>query len=171
MRVWRITREAFQALDGDGARQWGGRWNSVGVPVVYSSASLALAALEVLTHADIRDVPDDLVAMSIDVPDEGGVSSIGVDELPAGWNRIADGAVCVTRGDAWVAEGGTLALRVPSVVVPEEWNVLINPAHVRASGVRVVSSRRFQFDPRVMGTVAASAARSVPRAGPRRSTH
>ena len=171
MRVWRIARVAHRRLDGDGARLWGGRWNSPGIPVVYASASLALAALEYLTHVDIRDAPDDLVAMAIDVPDEHGVSSIGPDQLSADWNRIADSGACVARGDAWVAERRTLALRVPSAVVPEECNVLINPDHPGARDVRVVSTRRFQFDPRVMRTVAASASPPRSRAGPRRSTH
>lgn len=140
MLVWRICREAHQALDGEGARLHGGRWNSERVSVVYTSSTLALAALEYLVHVDIEDVPDDLVAMAIEVPDD----------LPPDWNQVLDHPACARIGDQWAAKGTVLLLLVPSAVVPEESNVLINPDHPRAGDVRMVSIRPFAFDSRLV---------------------
>jgi RES domain-containing protein len=147
--TWRICRNAHQALDGEGARLNGGRWNSEGVAAVYTSSSLALAALEYLAHVDIDDVPDDLVAMAIELPDDAGVETVAVKDLPADWSRGPDHPACVAIGDAWAAEGAALVLLVPSAIVPEEQNVLINPGHPRAGEVAVRSVRPFAFDPRL----------------------
>ena len=140
MLVWRIYREAHQALDGEGSRLHGGRWSSERVSVVYTSSTLALAALEYLVHVDIEDVPDDLVAMAIEVPDD----------LPPDWNQVLDHPACARIGDQWAAKGTVLLLLVPSAVVPEESNVLINPDHPRAGDVRMVSIRPFAFDSRLV---------------------
>lgn len=150
MRVWRICRAAHQDLDGEGARLYGGRWNSEGVSAVYTSSTLALAALEYLIHVDIEDVPDDLVAMAVEVPDDAAVASVTVDDLPGDWNRTPDHPACAKIGDAWVADGTALLLRVPSALVPEEWNVLVNPRHPRAGDMAVMSVRPFAFDPRLL---------------------
>lgn len=150
MRAWRICREGQRALDGEGARLYGGRWNSEGLPVVYTSSTLALAALEYLVHVDIEDVPDDLVAMSVEIPDDAGAKIVTADDLPGDWNRVPDHPACVTLGDAWVAEGAALVLRVPSAVVPEESNLLINPAHARSREVLVKAVHPFAFDPRLL---------------------
>jgi RES domain-containing protein len=137
-------------MGGEGARLNGGRWNSEGVAAVYTSSSLALAALEYLVHVDIEDVPDDLVAMAIEVPGDAGLTSVAVGDLPADWNKGPDHPACVAIGDAWLADGATLLLRVPSAVVPEDWNLLINPRHPRARDVAVRSVRPFAFDPRLL---------------------
>jgi RES domain-containing protein len=114
------------------------------------SSSLALAALEYLVHVDVEDVPDDLVAMAIRVPDDAGERIVAVEELPGDWNRLQDHPACAAIGDAWAREGTALLLCVPSAVVPEDSNILINPDHPRASGVVVVSVRPFAFDPRLV---------------------
>jgi RES domain-containing protein len=150
VRVWRIARRAYQALDGEGARLNGGRWNSEGVPVVYTSHALSLAALEYLVHVDINEVPDDLVAMEIDVPDESSVSEVRRSELPDDWNRVEEHPVCITRGDQWAAAATTLALRVPSAIIPHEANVLLNPRHPEARGIRVIGVHDFVLDPRLI---------------------
>lgn len=149
MRIWRICREAQAALDGEGARLFGGRWNSEGVAVIYASATLSLAALEYLVHIDIEDVPDDLIALAIDVPDDASTARVDRRDLPAHWRRTGY-ADCIAIGDAWVSQGATLTLSVPSAIVPEESNVLINPAHADAAGVQIAASRRFSFDPRLL---------------------
>lgn len=150
MRVWRICREGHQALDGEGSRLYGGRWNSEHVSVVYTSSTLALAALEYLVHVDIEDVPDDLVAMAIEVPDDAGEGMVAVDDLPPDWKHVPDHPACARIGDQWAAGGAVLLLRVPSAVVPEESNLLINPDHPRAGDVLVVSIRPFAFDSRLV---------------------
>jgi len=151
VRAWRIARDAHQALDGEGARLYGGRWNPEGVAAVYTSASLALAALEYLVHVDAEDVPGDLVALEIEVPDDAGVRIVRPRDLPADWNRVEDHPACVAMGAEWVRNGADLVLRVPSAIVPEESNLLINPGHPTAGRVTVVGTRPFSFDPRLLG--------------------
>ena len=150
MLTWRICRKGHQDLDGEGARLNGGRWNSEGVPAVYTSSTIALAALEYLVHVDIEDVPHDLVAMAIEVPDDTGLKTVAPNDLPADWNQAPDHPECTRIGDQWIASGAELLLRVPSAVVPEDWNLLINPAHPRAGEVVVTSVRPFAFDPRLL---------------------
>ncbi|MBI4542127.1 MAG: RES family NAD+ phosphorylase [Gemmatimonadetes bacterium] len=150
MRVWRITRRRYRGLDDEGARAAGGRWNSEGLAVVYTSASLSLAALEYLVHVDIEDVPDDLIAMAVEVPDDASVEEVSAAALPKDWNRVPDHAACIEIGDRWAARRESLVLRVPSAVVPEESNLLLNPQHPRTAEVRTVSTRDFAFDPRLL---------------------
>ncbi|MCI0435937.1 MAG: RES family NAD+ phosphorylase [Gemmatimonadetes bacterium] len=150
MRIWRVARKPFAALDGEGARQFGARWSSEGVAVVYAASHLSLSALEYLVHIDPGDVPDDLVALSIDVPDDAAVIVVTPDDLPAGWRETPPRAACQRIGNDWVADGKALLLRLPSVLVPEESNVLVNPAHPRAREVRVARTRPFVYDTRLL---------------------
>jgi RES domain-containing protein len=146
--VWRLTRRRFRKLDGEGARRAGGRWNDPGSSVVYTSSTLSLAALEYLIHIDIEDAPGDLIAMRIDVPDDVPIEEVAADGLPDDWLKPRHPA-CVEIGERWRSAGRALALRVPSAVIPEEVNWLINPAHPDARRARVLSTRRFAFDPRL----------------------
>jgi RES domain-containing protein len=147
--VWRITRESYQALDGEGARLYGGRWNSEGSPVVYTSATLALAALEYLVHVDPAQVPDDLCAMGVDVPDDLVIGSTDPAIFPSDWTHVPDHPACLEHGDRWIREATTPALWVPSAVIPQEQNLLINPVHPDATVVTVSSVRAFALDPRL----------------------
>lgn len=150
MRVYRLCRAAYRELDGEGARLYGGRWNSPGRPVVYASTSLALAALEYLIHVDPTDVPADLVALTIHVPDDAAAERVVAVDLPAGWEQVAEPQACKDAGDAWLEAARTLVLRVPSAPIPEEENVLLNVRHAAAGRVRVVAERAFFFDPRLL---------------------
>lgn len=150
MIAWRICRAPFAPLDGEGARLFGGRWNSEGVPVVYAASSLSLAALEYLVHVDPGQVPRDLIAMGIEVPDGFGADRVVVDDLPVGWNALSEHVACITAGDAWTDAGSAPVLCVPSAVVPEEENVLVNLRHAGASAIRVLSVRPFAFDSRLL---------------------
>ena len=150
MRVYRLCRSPFSALDGEGARLYGGRWNSVGGRVVYTSQSLALAALETLVHVGVDLVPTDLVALTIEIPDDLKWEDVDRTQLSAGWSDSADAAECRGVGDAWIARGRAAVLRVPAAPVPEEQNFLINAAHSEASRIRMLHSRPFRFDPRIV---------------------
>ena len=150
MRLWRITREPYQALDGEGAKRNGGRWNSEGVPVVYLSPALSLAALEYLVHIDIEDVPDDLVALEIEVPDHASRETVRPEDLPADWNQLDDHPDCAAVGDRWANAGGKLLLEVHSAIIPQESNVLMNPRHPEAPSVQVLSVHPFFFDRRLL---------------------
>lgn len=147
MIVWRLALAAYPALDGEGARRRGGRWNEPGTPVVYTSEHLSLAVLESLVHADPDLLPDDLTAFQIEVPDEIAESALAAGPLPDDWE---DPDVSVRLGQEWVASGGPV-LVVPSIVVPRERNVLLNPRLARASEIRVVGQEPFAFDARLFG--------------------
>ena len=140
MRLWRLAREAHSALDGEGARMFGGRWNSPGRPTVYCAESAALAVLEVRVHLDLPLdlLPEDYRLFTIETGD------VEFEDAPPQ-------AVETSRifGDEWLASGRSAILRVPSIILPEEWNVLINPLHAQAQHIQVVSRRPFLFDSRL----------------------
>ncbi len=150
MLVFRICRAAHAALDGEGGRLYGGRWNRPGRPTLYTSTSRALAALEYLVHADPAMVPDDLVLLTIDLPDEVPRERVEAASLPRGWNRVATHPGCQDLGDRWLAAMTSASLDVPSAPIPEERNIIVNPRHA-ASGELVEKARRaFAFDPRLL---------------------
>lgn len=150
MRVWRIAREIYDPLDGEGPRRLGGRWNSPGRAVVYTASHLSLAIVEVLVHTDPDLIPDDLTAFQIDIPEEATIERIALGDLPAHWADVPKHPACLEIGDAWLQRGEHAVLAVPSAVVPEEVNFLINPLHPSAAGLRIVSSRPFAFDSRLL---------------------
>jgi RES domain-containing protein len=150
MLVHRLARLVHAKLDGEGARLAGGRWNSRGRAAVYASSRLSLAALELLVHTDVPLVPPDLVAFEIEIPDALEIESIDISSLPKDW-RLPGHPACRSIGDTWLAEERTAVLRVPSAVVPEESNYIINPAHRAAKSIHVVERRKFAFDSRLLG--------------------
>jgi RES domain-containing protein len=149
VRAFRIARAAFAALDGEGARLTGGRWNSAGTAVVYAGTSRSIAALETLAHADPDLLPDDLMLFEIDVPDTVSAERIDAETLPEDW-RAPGHVRCIELGDEWLRGGASAILHVPSAIIPEERNVLIYPSHAGARLVRVVAAAPFTFDPRLL---------------------
>lgn len=149
MHIYRLCRPTFKSLDGEGARLFGGRWNSPGRPVVYTSSTLALAALEALVHFPIALAPPDLVALTIDVPDDVAIAEPELNTLPADWYDHSNMSACRAVGDAWLSSGSSALLRVPAAPVPQEYNVLLNPAHAHALRVTIVDVQPFRFDPRL----------------------
>jgi len=148
MRVYRITaqRYANDPLNGIGAALSGARWNSKGVRMGYAGSSRSLVTLEMLVHVSRESVPTDRVMVPIDIPDD----AIAVLEpLPPGWNRLPYRAAVQAAGDAWILRGDSLALRVPSAIVPSEFNVLVNPAHARLRDVVVAAHEPLVLDPRL----------------------
>jgi RES domain-containing protein len=147
--LYRICRSAFRALDGEGARRYGGRWNSPGTAVVYAAGTASLAALELLVHLDPADAPADLLLMTIAIPDAVRQGVVEATRLPAQWAKNPTPATCRALGDAWLAAGRSCVLSVPAAPMPEERNYLLNPAHADFALVRVASERSFRFDPRL----------------------
>jgi RES domain-containing protein len=137
--AWRLCRTPYADLLGDGARRFGGRWNSPGWPVVYAASNPALAVLEVRVHLDLPPelLPDDYVLVTIDL---GDLSVEDLAQMPAAPRMF---------GDTWLQEQRTPVLRVPSAIVPESPNLLLNPAHPEAPAARILDTRRFMFDPRL----------------------
>jgi RES domain-containing protein len=150
MRIWRLCRAVYAAgaFDGEGARRFGGRWNSRGVPMVYCSTSLALAAMELFVHLEPNQQPEDLVTIAAELPEGEPAERMETAKLPAKW-RTGDYAPLRAIGDAWILEKRSLAMMVPSAALHEEWNVLVNPLHPRAGEIRIEAPQPFQFDARM----------------------
>jgi len=151
LKAWRLskTRYAEAAFTGEGARVLGGRWNSVGVPVVYASLSLSLAVLEVLVHMTAVAGADDYVYVAADLGvDMSHVERVDMDQLPSDWRQLDHPALRVI-GDEWARSMRSLVLLVPSVVVDGEWNAVINPLHPDAPRMTVSKPMVFQFDARL----------------------
>ena len=155
MQVWRICKERYKdvALNGEGARLYAGRWNPVGVRMVYTSASLALAAVELFVHLDPYDAPEDLISVSATWSRElVSMEKLGIDSLPADW-RAAEHHGLRERGAAWIASARSAALMVPSLAVEGEWNLLLNPAHRDFANVNILPPQPFHFDQRMFKSV------------------
>jgi RES domain-containing protein len=151
MHCYRICRARYRGLEGDGARKFGGRWNSPGRPAVYASASRALAILETLVHVRGQDTPTDLVLLTIEIPDTLPVDQLRNRDLPRDWQSRPAPATCARLGDEWLKAASAVALAVPSVVVVEEPIYLLNPAHPKFGTVRVVHERKIRLDERLVG--------------------
>jgi len=152
IRAWRIVKRRYQerALDGEGARIHGGRWNTPGRPVVYASESRALAILEVLAGlGSARTLPAYvLIGLSFD---PSRVTTVDPHALPEDWRRSPPPEGTRRIGDRWLTEGASVVLRVPSALVPQESNYLLNPRHPDFTDVRVVEAAPFDPDPRLGG--------------------
>ena len=149
MDVWRICRGPYSGLDAEGSRLYGGRWNSEGIPLIYTASSVSLASLEYLVHLDVGNAPADLVLLTMSIPGTIQALSVELSDLPTDWNQTSDHPSCVRTGDAWQQSASSLLLRVPSAVVTGESNYLINPQH--PDMVQVISfTKPFTFDPRLL---------------------
>ena len=142
-------RWASTAFSGEGARKYGGRWNSPGHPVVYLSESRALCALELLVHLTTPETRAKPFALIEVIVPEKSIECLHACALPHGWQDSPPTRESQDIGDLWLAEGKTLALRVPSAIIPEESNLLLNVAHPEFSEVRMCESKRFSFDARL----------------------
>ncbi len=150
MNLYRIAKQAFaDDLTGEGARLYGGRWNRQGVAALYTSESIALAAMEVLVHVAAADLPDDLQLVTIHVPDDAAMNVIQPEELPEGWRQYPPPVIVSEMGTQWLEKREKLLLRIPSVVIPREWNVLLNPKNPEFTSVKILSVEPFGFDKRL----------------------
>jgi RES domain-containing protein len=149
MRVWRLTRAVYSAdpLSGRGAALVGNRWNSPGVHMGYTSTSRPLAVLEMLVHVARDTVPADPILIPIDMPDGLVVEAR---DLPSDWADLPYGPEARRFGDLWITQRASVGLLVPSVVIPAERNLLINPAHPALRRVRVRPTEPFAFDRRLL---------------------
>ncbi|HEY5411737.1 MAG TPA: RES family NAD+ phosphorylase [Caulobacteraceae bacterium] len=153
--LWRIATDAptYEAhdLSGKGAEKDGGRWNAPGLPAVYASQTRALACLETVVHLNAGGLPLNRYLVQIDVP-PGVWSKAEVLEpsaLPVGWDAEPAGKVSIDMGSNWLKAKSSALLLVPSVIVPEEQNVLINPQHPEAGTITAQKVRKWTYDPRL----------------------
>jgi len=151
-RLWRVVKRkhAAAAFDGKAAQRFGGRWNLPGRRAVYASSTKSLAVLEVLVHLDVGRLLPRLVAFNFQVDDKL-VDRLSAARLPRHW-RTSRGLLATQQiGDEWLESGQALALAVPSAIVPEESNYLLNPAHPAFGRLKFGRSVPFLLDPRLTG--------------------
>jgi RES domain-containing protein len=150
--AWRITKQRHirSAFTGEGARLYGGRWNSPGSPVVYVAQSQALAVLEVLVHLESPALLETYALIRVEFP-ETAVHNLNQTLLPKNWKDDPAPAEAQAVGDSWIAAARSVVLRVPSVLVPNESNFLLNPRHSDFDTVKVHKPIPFRFDRRLAG--------------------
>lgn len=142
----------YDDMTGKGAEMSGGRWNRRGVPVIYTASSVALAALETIVHTDTGAWPLNRYVMEMAIPDGIWAAAEDVEKLgalPAVWDAQPAPKETLDFGDAWIASRRSLLLIVPSVIVPQEANILINPNHPDAGEIRIVKTTKFVYDGRI----------------------
>jgi RES domain-containing protein len=151
IEAWRICKPKYAqtAFDGEGAARAPGRWNIRGQKVVYTADSQALAVLEIVVHADA-----DLASHYALIPcsfDESLVDVIDPSTLPLRWNRLVDPSWAILQqlGGAWITSKRSAVLRVPTAVVPEQYNYLLNPEHPDFSKIQIGVPIDFEPDPRL----------------------
>lgn len=135
-------------LSGNGARIYGGRWNSVGKPMLYLASSRSLAVLEVLVHISPTQMVSDACMVEIDVPDES-IAEIDAQILPEGWQDPSPPIILQKLGDLFLSNKNFLLMKVPSAVVKQEHNYLLNPLHPLAASVKIIKTEPFSFDNRL----------------------
>lgn len=150
MHAWRIAKRQY-ALDrqGTGARLSGGRWNSSDVAAVYAGLTPEIAALEKLVHTG-DTLPTDLVLVEMSLPDDSKLYQRYMQaDLPPGWDDLPSSTVATQIGDKFLLDSIHLGLIIPSAVMPEANNILLNPSHAAFSSVTMVITRLFEFDSRL----------------------
>ena len=150
--VWRISVEAptYAANDmsGTGAKMSGGRWNSKGNAVIYTSVNIALATLETVHYLRSGALPFNRYLVRLDIPDNVWNKAKTLSPLPGGLDAVPAGMSARLAGDSWLAAGKEALLAIPSVIVPEEHNILINPKHPDAAKITATTLHRWHYDPR-----------------------
>ena len=136
-------------LDGMGARLYGARWNSKGNAVVYLASSRALAVLEVLVHLQPLFTPSNFCLAEIEVPDNS-ILTLDIKSLPDNWQDASSPTQLKTLGNQFIKETKYLLMKVPSSVVPEEYNYLLNPRHTDIGKVKILNTFPFSFDDRLL---------------------
>lgn len=150
MIVFRLSKCSYcDDLSGKGAELWGGRWNSKGLALVYTSESRALCITEIAVHIPLGIMPEDYCMSTIEIPEDIFVKEIEMSQLPDDWKSFPHSESTQIIGNEFIKSKKELVLKVPSAVVPGEYNYLINPAHATISKIRIVNTEAFLFDERL----------------------
>lgn len=149
--AWRIVKRklAQEAFSGEGARLYGGRWNSPGVSVVYTAQSQSLATLELLVHLESSDLLHEYMVIEAQF-DASLVTRIAKASLPKDWRESPPPASARAIGDAWIAADASPVLELPSAIIPAESIFLLNPEHSAFSRIEIGEPHWFEFDPRLI---------------------
>lgn len=150
MRLYRIAkRKHIEDLSGTGARLYGGRWNSTGVSVVYTSSTQALAILETLVHTALDILPKDLCLGVLEIPDNVKYSVFEDTENSIKYNAYPTRDFTQQIGDQFIQDNAFVMLKVPSIVSRSDFNVVLNPAHPDFSTLKIRAIAPFKFDQRL----------------------
>jgi RES domain-containing protein len=144
---FRLHKSRYRADDGTGASLHSGRWNLKGQQAIYTAASVALAALEILVHA--AEIPDSYIATSVRIPKGVKITTIALEDLPEGWDALESKAASQSVGSTWIKEQRSAVLSVPSTIVPMERNYVLNPQHPDFGRIEFGAAVPFRFDPRL----------------------
>ena len=152
IRAWRIVnaRNAAAAFSGDGLRRSGGRWNSRGNRAVYVADSLALATLEIMVHGVSYETLQNYVCISAAIP-EKLIHEVDLKSLPRNWREDLPPLALRELGDRWLREQKSAALKVPSAVIPVEFNYVLNPRHKDFGKIEIAEPLSLAFDKRLFG--------------------
>jgi len=151
MVVYRIARSSYiRDLSGTGAKKYGGRWNPKGIAVLYTSKHRSLAILELLVNASTQSLPKDLSLLSLKVPNLQQITEKTEEDLPQNWRTTPAPFRLADIGSEWIASNRSLILKVPSAIVPEEQNILINPNHPDFKQLSIQSISSFSLDSRLL---------------------
>lgn len=134
---------------GIGASIYGGRWNSVGVNMIYTAESISLVILEILVHLSNNQIPDDYRLLAFNIPDDLFIEHINFPSLPENWNDFPSPDELRQIGDNFVKDGKNPVLKVPSAVAQNSYNYLINPNHVDLIKMSLISVSELRIDPRL----------------------
>ncbi len=149
MIVFRLIFNKFSPdLTGKGAEKSGRRWNSKGVPMIYTSESRALCTAEVAVHLPLGNIPPGFELTSILIPDDIIITEILVNDLPTGWKTFPHIELTQKIGDQFIIQGKYLVMKVPSAVVPGDFNYLINPRHPDFGRIEIIKREPYEFDER-----------------------
>jgi RES domain-containing protein len=149
MRLWRIASALYPVWSAEGARLKGGRWNQPGTPAIYAATSYALAALEMLVHANVGRVPRGFRYVAVDIPDDARIDQITPDAVP-GWDALPPRPSC-GFGDRWLRARDALVLLVPSVVTNGlDQNAVVNPLHPDFARAVVADEQPVRWDDRLL---------------------
>jgi RES domain-containing protein len=149
MIVYRLTQSRFSRdLSGRGARLFGGRWNHVGSPCIYSSESRALAVLEFTVNTGLNEIPPALIMISIDTG-SASIEEIAESRLPRGWQKSPALNSTKDFGTALLNAGKSAVIKIPSVIIPGEYNYLLNPLHKDAGKFKIIQWKDFIYDLRI----------------------
>jgi RES domain-containing protein len=147
-RAYRIcSRKHARDLTGEGSRLHGGRWNNRLVPCVYAAESRALALLEYTVNINIDDVPRALCLVTLGVDDASGIPTLSIDDLPGSWRQSPAPSAAKDFGTQLLVGGRYGAFKIPSVIIPKEFNLLINP--LVAQNLTLIDVEDFVYDVRI----------------------
>jgi RES domain-containing protein len=150
MIVYRLSKSEYaNDLSGSGARKAGGRWNSKGTAMIYTAESRALCTAEIAVHLPLGNIPKNYCMVSIEIPASIEIKELKVTELSRNWKSFPYIEKTQEIGDQFNSENRYTVIKVPSAVVPGDFNYLLNPGHVNFPGIRIIQKEPFNFDERL----------------------